>query len=139
MWSSRRSGCDAATWLVWTMADWTSRSAQSRSNVAASIQVPSQPPHSSRSTAPTVTHAIAALHAGHFEEVGAVASIRLRATPQCGQNDEPANRTPRHLGHETVASVDWQYSQRADSGATGAPQFGHRSVAIGSPVIAPPA
>ena len=34
-----------------------------------------------------------------------------------------------HTGHPIVASRDWQYPQRPASGAAGAPQLGHRSVA----------
>jgi excisionase family DNA binding protein len=35
-----------------------------------------------------------------------------------------------HTGQPIVASRDWQYAQRPASGAAGAPQLGHRSVAM---------
>ena len=104
----RAAACGAVAVLVWMMADCASRSAHSRSNVAASIQVPSHAAHSSRSMAPTDTQVIALVHPGHFDDVGALPSMRSRATPQCGQKRDPANSTPRHFGHDTVARRERQ-------------------------------
>jgi hypothetical protein len=76
--------------IAWrAMAAWRSRSVHILSKAAASIHVPSQAAHSSRSTSPMRIQCMSPPHDGHFVACGFDSSVRLRAAPHEGQNAAP--------------------------------------------------
>lgn len=121
-------GAASTSTALCAIAACCSRCVHNLSNAAASIHVPSQLAHSSRSTSPTRIQCMSPRQAGHFVECGCASSARLRAAPHDGQNAAPWKSSAMQTGHPIVARRAWQYRQRPASGAAGAPQLGQRRV-----------